>query len=335
MPEWIVFETLSGSDPRVILVGRKPVALKPISSVVRGPRRAAIRSAVDAAVETGRSVRHEDEGGRFQVVADPCVSPLGRTNAVRVCAFGMRDSPPAPIAAGAWVWDLDRGTVLLSDELLDMRGLAGDAGQNELTSMQGLEGVSTTSPGHTAVLAAVMSGEDGTEVQDVWRVEGPDKTVREIRFVGRIERTADQRRWLHGVTCDITAESPPQPAPQTFAESVIEAELAVQHGVYTIMFDLESLRPVRWLSAPLEELQYRITGDPARDPAIHPDDIPELKRMAREVVSAPTQAQLRVRGTDGAWRLLHCTAVLMMLDRSSGVHAALVKLRVLPGDRSM
>lgn len=333
MASWILVETLGGPVPRVILVGRKPVLLKPIDTVVRGPRRAAIRAAVDAAVETGEPVRHEypDEG--FQTIAEPFQSPLRRTNAVRVCALRLGEEPHDRLPIGAWAWDLDSGTILVSDELLDMRKLAGDGGQNLLTSMQGLEGVATTSPSHAAVLAAVMVGEHGTEVQDVWQITGPDQPFREVRFAARIEQDPDDRRWLHGVTCDITQNSQMEPLPPTFAESVIDAELAAQHGVHTVMFDLPSLRPIRWLSAPMEELQYRTTGDASRDPAIHPDDMPELRRMARDVVNAPVEAQLRVRGVDGRWRLLHCTAVQMVLDHSSGIHAALVKLRLLPDPR--
>lgn len=326
MSEWILVETLGGGTPKVIAVGRKPRGMKDVEDVVRGARRTAMRTAVAAAIQSKAAVdqRHTSEG--FRVVAEPFLSPLGRVNAVRVCAVGLEEELPERLPTGAWVWDLNRATVLASSEVHDLYKKPPGTQLSEITRIQGMYGVTSSAHRQAEALALAMTGPHGAEVLEVWQIQRYDDVLRDMRFAARIEEVPGQR-WLHGVTCDITEGESAIAPPLTFAESVVEAELASQVGAYSVLVDLRTLTAIRWLSPPLRSVQCERTGVTALDPAIHPDDVAVAQRIAQDILVAPTEGEVRVRGVDGGWVRLHLSAALMVLDQESGAQAALVKIR--------
>lgn len=327
MAEWILLERLSEGPPTVICLGRKPRKRKRLDDVIRGPRRQAIRTAVAAVLtsKTGVDRTYANEG--FRVVAEPFLSPLDRVNAVRVCAVGYDEELPERLPTGAWAWDLNKATVLPSDAVLDVYRMPQDKRLGEITRLQGMFGVTTAAARQAELLGKALTGEHGTEVSEIWQIQRYDDVLRDMCFAACVEEV-DGQRWLHGVTCDITVGESAIAPPLSFAESVVEAELAAQVGAHSMLMDIRTLTAIRWLSAPLEVVQDRSTGDPDRDPAIHPDDILAAQAIARSIATAPAEGRVRVRSVDGGWVGLHVTATLMHLDHENGAQAALVKIRL-------
>lgn len=319
-------ETLGGPSPKVIAVGRKPKAPKDVEEVIRGSRRTALRSAIDLALATKKPVdkRYETEG--FRVVAEPFLSPLDRVNAVRVCAVELDEELPERLPTGAWVWDLNRATCLVSPEMYDVYKKPPELHLTEISRLESLYGVTSSAHRQAEALAKGMTGAHGTEVAEVWQIRRYDGVLRDMRFADRLEEVPGQR-WLHGVTCDITEGESAIAPPLTFAESLVEAELASQVGAHSVLVDLRTLTAIRWLSQPLDSVQCERTGVAALDPAIHPDDVEDAKRLAAAIATSPAEGAVRVRDVHGGWVKLKLSAALMVLDRDSGAHAALVKLR--------
>lgn len=334
-PEWILAATLVDPEPLVIAVGRSPRPLKSIDDVVRGPRRKAIRSAIAAAYEAQHEVDviYAREG--YHVVAEPFLSALGVVHAVRVCAvstsleIGTPDGLPERLPTGAWVWDLNRATIMPSAELYDVYCVPEEARKPELSAIEWLsEYANAVRPPDRALTASVTGGH-GQSLLDVLSVFRFDGALREMRTAMRIQQSGSQR-WLLGVTCDVTAGDAAAMPTLSFAESVINAEMSARKGTSTAVVDLRSMLPVLWVSDPPDAVQWRRTGHPEHDPAVHPDDVPELLRIGRDVLSGPVSGQLRVRGVDRSWVAVEYSAVLMEQLHDQGVSAAMVKFRPVP-----
>lgn len=331
--QWILAATLIDSEPRVIALGRTPRQLKSIESAVRGPRRKSIRAAIAAAVETQSPVDELYAREGYRVVAEPFLSPIGRVNAVRVCTVPYPESDatsgelPERLPVGAWAWDLNRSVLLLSSEMQDMLGMPEKARKTELPVDEWMSRFGSELSAPVPVLSAAVGGVEGFSHSGVGTIKRDDGVVRDMCEALSIAQDGDQW-WIHGVTCDITAGPAAAPPPPTsFAQAVIDAHRAAEQGLSTAVFDLRNLRPVQWLSDPPAAVQWRQTGDPEREPAVHPEDMTELRRLGREVIAGPVQGQLRVRGVDGSWVSVHCSAVLMSLLHEQGVSGALVKIR--------
>lgn len=319
-------------EPRVVAFGRTPRALIPLKDVVRGRHRGAICAAVDVAVKSKRPVDKLRSREGFRVVAEPFLSARGLVNAVRVCTvpypsvLRTPDGLPERLPTGAWVWDLNRSVTMPSPELYDMYAVPEEMRRPEMSAAEWMSHVAKATQVHATALATTAVGEHGDEILEVWQVRRMDGVLRDMRLAGRIEQLPEQR-WLHGITVDITEGDSANNPSLSFAECVIEAEQAFQQGVCSVIVDLRDLRPVRWLSDPPNTLQWRQTGDPDRDPAVHPDDIPLMRSMFKCVVTGPVQEHLRVRDVDGYWQRVHCSAVRTAMDQDRGVYAALVKFQ--------
>ncbi|WP_433665459.1 hypothetical protein ACQPW1_39565 [Nocardia sp. CA-128927] len=188
-------------------------------------------------------------------------------------------------------------------------------------------GVTTAARHQEVALARVMAGQVGTEVHEVWKIWRYDEVLRDFHFAARLTVDEDGHRWLHGVTQDITEGSSAIADPLTFADSLMEAELASHAGAHAALVDLRTLSAIRWLSAPMPTVQCEMTGRPERDPAIHPDDVAKAEALAKAVRTAPVEGSIRVRGSDGGWIPLHIVASLVVLDKHVAPTAALVKVR--------
>ena len=316
----------------VAAVGLTRTRRKSLDRLLRGPRRRAIAAGVEAAVKTSAHVDIAHASG-LRVVAEPIVTPVERVAGVRAIAVpalerGIGLPEPGPI--GGFSWDLDNGRAYLTPEVYDIRGVPLGERRGVMTTAEMLACVSTSSLQHSSALATAMVGEHGDIVDDVWQIKRDnDGVMRDILLSGTIEVTPEKRRWLHGVLCDLTVGDEAVPPPLSFADSLVAAELAVQAGKAALIMNPKRLLAVQWLTPPLEGIQYTYSGDPDRDPAIHPDDFDRIVQLFRNLTSTPVEADVRVRGSDGGWVWLHGSAVLMNLDNERPVRGALVKLELL------
>lgn len=338
-PEWMIAAITANAEPRVIAVGQTPRAPKLINDLIRGPRRKTIRAAVDQAVQTKRPVDEVYARDRYRVVAEPFLSPLGRVNAVRVCALPQRsgeDGPaetPQRLPIGAWVWDLNRSVLFLSEQAYDMLKIPSELRRPEMPLVEWISRFGGEVEVPASVISAASIGTDGFMYSAGAAMVRDDGVKRQMHGALWIERSASQI-WMHGFTCDMTDDVVEATAPTvSFAQGILDAYRASEDGA-TAIFNLRNLLPVQWLSDAPKTVQWRRTGDPDRDPAVHPDDIAELLRIGRDVLNGPVQANLRMRGVDGSWVAMHCTGVLMSSLLDHGVRAAMVKMRPISGEAS-
>ncbi|KMV17649.1 hypothetical protein ACT17_15340 [Mycolicibacterium conceptionense] len=339
VPQWILATTLVDPTPRVIAIGRTLYALKALTDVVRGPRRKAICAAVDAAVRDRRSVERIYAREGFRVVAEPFLSAIGVVNAVRVCAvsadsqLGTADGLPERLPTGAWVWELDRAVTMPSPELYDLYHVPPEMRRPELTAAEWMSRYTRALRTPDRVVTMIAACEDGETQLDVLPVFRFDGALRDVRVAMRVQQDGD-RRWLHGVTCDVTAGDAADTPKLTLSEEIVISEMSARRGVYTAIVDVQSMLPVIWLSEPPDIVQWQPTDDPQRGPAVHPDDIGELLRFQRVVQQGPTRGHLRVRAVDGSWVLVNYSAVLMEHYRDRGVLAAVVWIDLALEDAS-
>lgn len=333
MTEWILAATAGAVEPRVVAVGRGRRPLKPIKSVIRGPRRAAICAAVETAVVTAAVVDTVHERDRYRVVAEPLVSPTGVVTAVRVCAVShppLTDSPdglPERLPAGAWSWDMQRGVMLASTGAFDVYRAPANRRFPEMYPPQWLPTLTDGMQASFAALSTHITGADGDEMVEQWPVRCVDGVLRDMVFAARVVGERGNR-WVHGAVCDITSGAAAQPPEPSFSAAVIDAELMVEVGWYRAVFDLKTLGLVQWLSEPPPMLLWLPSPSSPCEPGVHPDDQEELERMARDVMHGPAPIRFRARGVDCSWIRVEGTASLMALDPDREVYGILVKIRV-------
>ncbi|MEV6558284.1 GAF domain-containing protein [Nocardia sp. NPDC051756] len=324
---WILVETLGGGPPRVITIGRHVRPMRPLESELRGAHREAIIDAIAGAYESKKPYRATARSRGVQVISEPFLSPLDIVNAVQVWAGPESSEPPERLPTGAWVWDVDRGTCLASPDVHAVYRMPPEKALTEISRVQSMFGVTTAARHQEVALARVMAGQVGTQVHEVWKIWRYDDVLRDFHFAARLSVDNDGKRWLHGVTQDITEGPSAIADPLTFADSLMEAEMASQAGAHAALVDLRTLTAIRWLSAPMPSVQCEMTGHPERDPAIHPEDVATAKALAEAVRTAPAEGCIRVRSSDGGWIRINIVASLVILDETVTPTAALVKVR--------
>ncbi|WP_280442258.1 GAF domain-containing protein [Nocardia brasiliensis] len=332
--EWLLIECIR-ETPTVMAVGRKPLPLKDIDAVLRGPRRSAARRAVAQVRETGERFEERSETKGEHIVAEPIKNVLGMVHGVRLWVGDLAEEIPVPSRSGAWDWDEEKITTLATEEMHDIYAVPRAQRLPEVARISGLRHV-TTADDKSAALAASLSAELLTDmsktIQTTWQIKRDDNVLRDINFVAR-GAYVDGTPFLHGITHDITPGGVDDNAvvpPLTYAEALIEGELRGNEE-WPILVDLRSLTGFEWLREPMPEVAWERTGISSRNPALHPDDIPAARDIARRCRrDGHSGGTVRVRKIDGSWMTVDLTAKLVLLTRESETSAALVKLRRPP-----
>ncbi|MGV9611373.1 GAF domain-containing protein [Nocardia xishanensis] len=322
--EWLLIECID-TEPTVMAIGRKPLRLQPFHKALR---RETLRAARRMTNQVRRSGHRWEETSRDRdehLIAEPIVNVAGNIHGVRIWVGRPWTGVPPPPRSGAWDWNLDKMTALFTDEVYDLHQVPHERRRSEITRMSAMRHLAFAED-EGAALALALHADEATVYQDTWRIIRDDGIPRDMNFCARTA-TIEGKRFVHGLIIDISEghDEPAPPPPLSFAQAVMEAELSVP-GVYHALVDLETLTAHRWLGAEMPGIAWELTGDPDRDPALHPDDIPTARTMARTLHPVPASAVLRLRNINGGWTPVQVEAKRVLLARNPETTAALVSV---------
>ncbi|MFD6156074.1 GAF domain-containing protein [Nocardia sp. NPDC060256] len=328
--EWLLIECIRDA-PTVLAIGREPVGLEPLDKVLRGQALRTADHAITQIRETGQRYEEFSRTRDEHVIAEPVANVLHMVHGVRLWIGRLDDPVPPRTRSGAWDWNLEKMTALATEEMHDIYAVPPERRRDEISRVSSLRHV-TAADDQAEALAAALSADESLVYQTTWQITRDDQVRRDINWVAR-GGMVDGQRFLHGLTHDITegddADAPLPP--RTFAQALVEAELGAEPGVYHALVDLKTLTAYRWLTDEMPGVAWELTGDPGRDPALHPDDLPIARRIARALPAGPVTGTVRLRDTDGHWMTVAVEARQVLLSRAPEVATALVRLsRVEP-----
>ncbi|WP_054812211.1 GAF domain-containing protein [Nocardia arizonensis] len=322
--EWLLIECMR-AEPTVMAVGRKPAKLQPLRRALRGPALRVARRLTAQVRASGHAWEQRCRDRDEHMIAEPVHNLAGRVHGVRVWTGAHdQDPPPAP-RSGAFDWNLDKTTVLLTEESYDIHAVAPEQRRPEITRMQAMRWLVHAEEEGTA-LALAAESDQNTLHHDTWQIMRDDGIPRDLHFCARGGQV-DGQRFIHGLMLDISEgrDIPAPPPPLTFSRAVLHAELSVP-GIYHALVDPATLTAHRWLGDPMPGIAWELGDDPDRAPGLHPDDIPAARELIRRLDKGPVTGSLRLRNTDGGWTSIHVEAKRMLLTRHPESAAALVSV---------
>ncbi|MBM4516638.1 hypothetical protein GS432_10265 [Rhodococcus hoagii] len=165
----------------------------------------------------------------------------------------------------------------------------------------------------------------------MWKVRRDDGVERAAHFSCRMlderpQPDAPRVVILRGVTHDI---GPPNMFRRHLAghPRAPSARRGARPGHYHAYVDLKRLALIKWRNQPMPGIAWgNAVGEPK--PAIHPDDLPLARAMAKDLAHRKVEGVIRCRGLDGAWKPLHLSVALMAFDEST--HGGLVTVTEAP-----
>ncbi|PTR25827.1 hypothetical protein C8K36_106261 [Rhodococcus sp. OK519] len=341
-PDWLLIATFGGGEPSLIGVGSTPkpfVALDRHFKARRGQTNRSLDDVRSVVLEMmadpdHRPVDRLTNGGRHHIVALPLLNSEARLHGIHLWRGDVADEPPQRDPVGAWHFNLTAGTASGSKDLFDLYGVAAED-RRSAAALSGAFNRLVTNHDEGQALAKIVQSEPGTEHQAVWKVRRDDGTDRAAHFSCRM---LDERQGanaarvviLRGVTHDIgpADDVPSAPPPVILEHRVLDAVLAP--GEYHAYADLKRLTLIKWRSQPMPGVAWGdAAGEP--EPAIHPEDLPLVRSMAKELAVRNTEGVIRFRGLDGGWKPLHLSVALMAFDEST--HGGLVTVTEAPATR--
>ena len=316
---WLLVETFGGDrPPSVIGVGATPKRMVPLGTILgRGRSLQAVDAAVAKVVATGTHEESLTRDGQRRILADPLLSYRGDAHGVWVWVGQAEESPPERSLAGAWHFNLATDTIGGSDDLLDLYGVEPADRQTQRATAEAFTRL-VPNTDDAAALALLIRSRPGDEHQAVWAIRRDDGQMRAGHLSCRAvaERREGQTEVvLRGITHDIgPAEATPAAPPPVVLEHRVLESMA-QPGEHRALFNLKTLRILRWLDDPLPNLHW--TLDPAHPDArwIHPEDQQAARMLSDSLRTGRTTGRLRLAAEGGGWITVAIVANIVLLDQ--------------------
>lgn len=316
---WLLIETFGGDQPpSVIGVGATPKRMVPLRTILgRGRSLQAVETAVAKVITTGSPEVFHARDERRRVVAEPLTSYRGDVHGVWAWVGRVDEEPPPRDLAGAWHFNLTNDTIGGSDDLLDLYGVAPEQRQTERATAEAFTRL-VPNTDDAAALALLIRSRPGDEHQAVWAVRRDDGQMRAGHLSCRAvaeSRDGETEVVLRGITHDIgPAETTPAAPPPIVLEHRLLESIA-QPGEHRALFNLKTLRILRWLDDPLPNLHW--TLDPAHPDSrwIHPEDQDAAQMLSDSLRTGRTTGQLRLAAEGGGWLTVEVLANIVLLDQ--------------------
>lgn len=287
-----------------------------MTNVVRFTYTACLLAPVRARLEHSR-VEFLSADGRRRTVAVPLAAYSGHLHGVHVWTGPAVDPLPERDPAGAWYFNTTTDEIGGSNELLDLYGEPQDKRRTQRFTAEAFTRLTSDADAGKA-LALLVNAKPGDEYQATWTVRRDDGALRAAHFSVRAipETTHDGTHHvvLRGITHDlgpaerVRAAPPPVVLEQRLLESTAEP------GEHRALFNLRTLRVMRWIDAPLPGLSWEF--DPGDDrPFIHPDDRLIAEQLSQQLATTRAEGTLRFRATLGRWISCRVVARLVALDQ--------------------
>ncbi|MFD6155091.1 GAF domain-containing protein [Nocardia sp. NPDC060256] len=322
--EWLLIECIR-KDPNVMAIGRKSVRLQPLQKVLRNETLKATRRLTNQVRRSGHRWEETSTARGEHLIAEPITNTTGHIYGIRIWVGRTGIEVPAPPRSAACDLNLETMTAFYTDETHDMYQVPDNRRRAEISRMTAFQYLNFAED-EGAAFALAMQADDTTLYQNTWPIIRHDGVARDLHFCARGARV-DGRRFLQGLVIDISPgrDEPASPPPQSFSQALMAAELSVP-GVYHALVDLKTLIAHRWLGAEMPGIAWELTGDPDRDPALHPDDLPAARKAARATRDGPANVTLRLRDIHGGWARVRIEAKRVLLTQDSDAAAILVSM---------
>jgi hypothetical protein len=322
--DWLLVETL-GNEPAVVAVGRQQRNLVPIAAFLRrNPHLAAIRTAIAESVQTGQSLVSITPKKDRVIRTEPVLMCDGRVHGVHVWSGPVTAEPPERPIPGPLIWDLASGTATDTPQSLLNSGLDASTAPTDGRAFAEDLPMRDLNPSEAKVLSMAIKPEVGKTFCSTW--DGTDHRGDPIT-VGFVARALLESRGGHAERLICRAmnwrSEPEQVADASadFARRILDG--LAQPGVHRALVDLSNWTLLKWLDEPVPFFDWRASMVGER--AVHPDDRPEMARMAAEYAGGTACGILRMVANDGGWTPVHVTVNRIELE--DGVHAGLATLR--------
>ncbi|HET6736894.1 PAS domain-containing protein [Mycobacterium sp.] len=322
--DWLLVETL-GSEPAVVAQGRQTKNLVPISAFLRrNPNLMAIQTAIGETVRAGKGLSSITPKNDRVIRTEVVQMSDGVIHGVQVWVGPPDMEPPERPTPGPLIWDLSRGVANDTPEALfnsgwdpenavtHGRAFAEDLPRRDLN------------PSEAKVLSMAIKPEVGQTFCSAWDVTDFNGEPITVGFVARVvlEAQDDGKEQLICRAMNWRSEREGPAVPYDYLAQRILHGLA-QPGVYRVLVDLKNWTLLKWLDEPVPFFDWRAAM--AGDHTVHPDDHPEMGKMATEFVHGAASGVLRMAAIGGGWTPVHVTVNRVELEEN--IYAGLATLR--------
>ena len=316
---WLLIEAFGGDQPpSVIGVGATPKRMVPLRTILgRGRSLQAVEAAVAKVIAKGSPEVFLARDEQRRVVADPLISYRGDVHGVWAWVGRVDEEPPPRDLAGAWHFNLTTDTIGGSDDLLDLYGVVPENRQTERATAEAFTRL-VPNTDDAAALALLIRSRPGDEHQAVWAIRRDDGQMRAGHLSCRAVAESHEGRTevvLRGITHDIgpAEKTPAAPPPVVLEHRLLES--IAQPGEHRALFNLKTLRILRWLDDPLPDLHW--TLDPAHPDSrwIHPEDQQAAQMLSDSLRTGRTTGHLRLAAEGGGWITVGIVANIVLLDQ--------------------
>ena len=328
--DWLLVETL-GTEPAVVAQGRRTRNLIPISAFLRrNPHLMAIQTAIGETVRAKHGLSSITPKNDRVIRTEVVQMSDGRIHGVHVWVGPPDMEPPERPVPGPLVWDLDSGVAIDSAEALRNSGWDPQREATRHRTFADDLPKRDLNPSEAKVLAMAIKREPGTTLCSSWDITDYRGERVTVGFVARtvLESGDDGSERLLCRAMNWRGESEGAAASSDhLAQRILEG--LAQPGMHRALMDLSNWTLLKWLDEPAPFFDWR--GSLAGEHAVHPDDRPEMTRMAGAFESGTASGVLRMlAGREGDWVPVHVVVNRVELD--DDVHAGLATLRRPTGD---
>jgi hypothetical protein len=322
--DWLLVETL-GSEPAVVAQGRQTKNLVPISAFLRrNPNLMAIQTAIGETVRAGKGLSSITSKNDRVIRTEVVQMTDGRIHGVHVWVGPPKMEPPDRPIPGPLVWDLTSGIATDTPESLfnsgfdqetevtEARAIAEDLPRRDLNSTE------------AKVLSMAIKPEAGQTFSSTWDVVDHQGQPVTVGFVARamVEARDDGSEHVVCRAMNWRSEREGSTVQQDYLAQRILNGLA-QPGVYRGLVDLNNWTLLKWLDEPVPFFDWRASL--AGEHTVHPDDHPEMAKMATEFAGGAASGVLRMAANGGGWTPVHVTVNRVELEED--IYAGLATLR--------
>jgi Family of unknown function (DUF5628)/Domain of unknown function (DUF5593) len=322
--DWLLVETL-GSEPAVVAQGRRTKNLVPISAFLRrNPYLMAIQTAIGETVRAGQGLSSITPKNDRVIRTEVVQMSDGRIHGVHVWIGPPDMEPPERPLPGPLVWDLSSGVATGTAESLSNTGFDPETTAKHGRALAEDLPKRDLNPSEAKVLSMAIKREPGETFCSTWDITDYRGEPITVGFVARTlqEHEDDGIERLVCRAMNWRGEREGQPDPHDYLAQRILNGLA-QPGVHRALVDLTSWTLLKWLDDPVPFFDWRASMAGAH--VVHPDDRPQMARMADEFANGAASGVLRMVATDGNWTPVHVTVNRVQLD--DDIYAGLATLR--------
>jgi hypothetical protein len=322
--DWLLVETL-GSEPAVVAQGRQTKNLVPISAFLRrNPNLMAIQTAIGETVRAGQGLSSITPKNDRVIRTEVVLMSDGRIHGVHVWIGPPAMEPPERPIPGPLLWDLTSGIATDTPESLfnggrdpEKEATHGRAFAEDLPKRD-------LNPDEAKVLSMAIKPEAGKTFCNTWDVTDHEGKPITVGFVARalLESQDDGSERLICRAMNWRSEREGPAVPHDYLAQRILNGLA-QPGVFRALVDLKNWTLLKWLDEPVPFFDWRASM--AGEHTVHPDDHPQMAKMATEFASGATSGVLRMAAHGGGWTPVHVTVNRLELEKDT--YAGLATLR--------